>query len=178
MLTIKIPLAEALQDDEFVITESFELEMEHSLASLSKWEQFFEKPFLGKEEKTPEETLWYIKAMTLTPNVPPEIYANLSPENVEEIDRYINAKMTATTFSENQNQRPTREIITNEIIYHWMIALNIPFECQFWHLNHLIALIRVCNLKNTPPKKMSKADAAAQRRALNAQRRAASGSSG
>lgn len=180
MLIIKVPLAEAINEEtqRFVVTESFVLEMEHSLATLSKWESFFEKPFLNSGDKTVEETIWYIKAMTLTPNVPSGIYDHLSEENVAEIVAYIDAKMTATTFNEGQNQKHSREIITAEIVYHWMIASKIPFECQHWHFNRLIALIRVCHLKNAPQRKMSRKEQLAQQRALNMQRKSQHGTSG
>jgi hypothetical protein len=161
----------------FVVLESYEIELEHSLFSLSKWESKYEKPFLAEKEKTAEESLDYIKMMTLTPNVPPEIWLELSEKNLVQIQEYVAAKMTATWFSERAN-RPSTETITAELIYYWMVALQIPFECQYWHLNKLLTLVRVCNEKNAPPKKMSKADAAAQQRALNAKRMQEYGTTG
>lgn len=148
------------------------IQLEHSLVSLSKWESKWCKPFLSTEDKSVEETVDYIKFMTLTKNVRPEVYEALSEENIKQINDYIGAPMTATTFSDDgRNKKPNREKITAELIYYWMIALNIPFECQKWHLNKLLTLIRVCNVKNEPPKKMSKRDTMERYAALNAARR-------
>jgi len=173
MLQITIPAVELWDErkQEFITTKEQTLQLEHSLVSISKWESKWCKPFLSKQEKTFEETLDYIKCMTITPNVDPEVYNYLTNENIEEINNYINAPMTATYFSDDKTVKPSREQITAELIYYWMIALNIPFECQNWHLNRLLTLIKVCNIKNQPPKKISKKEIMRRNAALNAARR-------
>lgn len=178
MLTIIVQLAEGFDEStgQFVDTETFSLELEHSLVSLSKWESFFEKPFISSD-KTIEETLWYIEAMTLTPNVPPAVFQKLSQKHYDQINTYINAKMTATWFKDTPQKRST-EIITSEVVYYWLVALNIPFEVENWHLNRLLTLVRVCNEKNTPAKKVSPKEAAQQRRRLNAERQKQFGTTG
>jgi hypothetical protein len=162
------------ETSEFVYTtleEAQTLELEHSLVTLSKWESKWCKPFLSNNNTSDEELLDYVKIMTVTPNVAPDVYNRLSEANVEEIKTYIQAPMTATTFSNDKTSKASREVVTAEIIYYWMIALNIPFECQNWHLNRLITLIKVCNLKNQPPKKMGKRSTVSQYAQLNAARR-------
>lgn len=153
------------------------LQLEHSLVSLSKWESKWHKPFLSKEEKTNEETIDYIRCMTLTQNVDPDVYNHLSQQNVDDVTNYITDSMTATTINDI-SQKKSNEIITSELMYYWMIAYNIPFECQKWHLNRLITLIKVCGVKNEPPKKMSKGEIMRRNAKLNAERRAKLNSKG
>lgn len=173
MLRITIPAVEQWDEikQEFVFTKEQTLSLEHSLVSLSKWESKWCKAFLTKDEKSFEETLDYIKFMTLTQNVNPEVYNYLTNGNINEINEYIEAPMTATYFSDEKTNKTSREQVTAELIYYWMIALNIPFECQKWHLNRLLTLIKVCNIKNQPPKKRSKKDIMSRNAALNAARR-------
>lgn len=181
MLTIIIP---GREDDEyfneatnqFVLVEGyppFVLQLEHSLVSLSKWESIWKKPFLADGEKSLEETIAYISIMTITPDVPPEVYKRLTEDNLNEINAYLGDSMTATWFREDKKES-SKEIITAELIYYRMIALQIPWESQHWHLNRLFTLIRVCNEKNAPAEKtkLSPAEIAAKRRALNKQRQA------
>lgn len=174
MLIITVPISPEGWDDakqEFVDPKTQTLQLEHSLISLSKWESKWKKPFYSKKEMSEEETLDYIKCMTLTENIQPEVYDHLTRENIKAIMDYIGDPMTATTFGKNENGQNNREVITSELIYYWMISSNIPFECQEWHLNRLITLIRVCSIKNTPPKKRSKRDIMSRNAALNASRR-------
>lgn len=175
MLTLVIEGEEYWDDEleEFIYPASFTLEMEHSLVSLSKWESIWEKPFLGPEKKTDEEAMSYIKIMTLTPDVPPEIYSKLTNHHANQINAYLEAKMTATWFKELPNKgRRGKEIITAELLYYWMITCNIPLECESWHLNRLFTLIKVCNEKNSPPKKMNTQEALTDRARINAERKA------
>ena len=180
MLQITIPAVEEWDEfkQEFVTTKEQTLCLEHSLVSLSKWESKWCKSFLSRNDKTYEETLDYIKCMTITQNVNPEVYNHLTADNIEEVNRYIEAPMTATRFSEDKTGKNNHEVVTAELIYYWMIALNIPFECQKWHLNRLLTLIRVCNIKNAPPKKTSKREITSRNAALNAARRQKLGTSG
>lgn len=178
MLKIDIPKIELYDSkkEEFINFDPITVTFEHSLVSMAKWESKWHKPFLSREKHTDAELRDYIRCMTLTQNVNQEIYNYLPPELVRQINEYIDDPMTATKFFEKS---PTgqNKVITNEIIYYWMIALGIPFECQKWHLNRLLTLIRVCEAKNNP-KKMSQKDIYAQNRSLNALRRKAMKSKG
>lgn len=168
MLKIVLAATESYNEStrEFVTYPEFKLELEHSLSSLSKWESKWEKPFLGDDSRTDEQTIDYIKCMTLTPDTPEEVYSRLTSDDYQKISSYIESSMTATWFNE-KNSKPSREIITAEVIYYWMIQSQVPFECEEWHLNRLITLLKVCSAKNAPAKKMSRADQAAQQRAIN-----------
>ena len=172
MLKLTIPGGEFWDErnERFIYSDPKTIALEHSLVSLSKWESKWGKPFLTKDEKTNEEILDYFRCMTITQNVDPKTYYSLTQDNIKAITDYMNAPMTATTIKRGP-QRPGREIVTSELIYYWMIAFGIPFECQKWHLNRLIMLIRVCEIKNQKPKKRSQRDVLSQYAALNAARK-------
>ena len=173
MLEITVPAAEMFDEStqEFIESKEQTLQLEHSLVSLSKWESKWHKAFLSKREKTFEETMDYIRCMTITKNVDPSVYFNLSKENIEAINRYIEDPMTATYIAEDPNGSIGGDVVTSELIYYWMISLNIPQEYQKWHLNRLLSLIKVCNVKNMPAKKMSQSELMRRHSAINEARR-------
>lgn len=173
MLQITIPAIELWDErtETFVSRKEQTLQLEHSLVSLSKWESKWKKAFLGKTEKSEEEIRDYVRCMTITQNVDPDIYNYLSKENFDQINDYIQEPMTATTFPDDKTSRGRNQIVTAEVIYAWMFSLQIPLDLQKWHLNKLLTQIRACNALNQPTKKMSKRDTARQNAALNAARR-------
>jgi len=173
MLTITVPPAEFYDEisASFVTSREETLTLEHSLVSVSKWESKWCKPFLWKTEKTVMEITDYIRCMTVSQNHSPDIYLRMPGEIIKQITEYINAPMTATWFNEADKTRPGRDVVTSEVIYYWMFSLNIPMECQKWHLNRLLTLIKVCNIKSAPPKKMGRGARMSQQRALNEARR-------
>lgn len=175
MLNITIPGRELFDErtSRFIQTREQKLCLEHSLVSVSKWESKWKKPFFSKEQKTQEEIRDYIRCMTITQNVDPNVYLGLTPVHIKQIMDYMQDPMTATWFREPTKKEPPSKrgsMITSELVYYWMTVANIPIECEKWHLNRLFTLIRIYNEKNAEKPKMSKAD----RKALNAQRRAAS----
>jgi hypothetical protein len=180
MLKIIIPGTEFYNErkEEFVYTKPTALTLEHSLLSLSKWESKWRKPFLGSDNKTIDECIDYVRCMTQEDGIDPLIYQNLSEALFKQINDYIEAPMTATTIRETFGRKGSRQIITNELSYYWKTALAIPFECEKWHLHRVLMLIRVCNEKNAPQKKMSKRDIYSQNRALNAARKSKLGTHG
>ena len=178
MISIKLAKNETYDatNNEFIELPEKTLHLEHSLVSISRWESKWCKPFLSKNNKTHNELIDYIKCMSDEPINDADVL-RLTSKDVERINKYINSPMTATTITE-RNSRPSNEIVTSELIYFAMINNNIPFECQHWHLNRLLMLIRVCNIKQSQPKKMSKRDIYNQNRSLNAARKKQMGTKG
>lgn len=182
MLPITIPASGDMWDpvkEEFVQgTDETTIVLEHSLISISKWEEIYEKPFIGdgteKYDKTPEEILDYIKCMTITPVNDERIFNAMTKENVDEVTKYIYSKRSATVINYlGKKEEEKKEIITSELVYCWMTLLNIPFKCAQWHINRLLNLIELCSIKNDPnPKKMNPKEYAAWRNAENQKRRA------
>ena len=176
MIELTIPAYELFNEktNEFIEFKGRTIQLEHSLISISKWESRWNKPFFGSEKHTGEEVLDYIKCMTINKGVPDTAYLYLSDKQYADILNYIAAPMTATVITDrNENKNNRREILTSEVIYYYMIALNIPFECQKWHLNRLLTLINVCSIKNQPATKMSRKEIVNRNKALNEQRRQA-----
>ena len=179
MLELRIPGLEYFNEEtcEFTYYDDEIIELEHSLVSISKWESKWCKPFLDGKDKSMEEIIDYVKCMTITTNVSDDVYSRLTEGNLLAINDYIGRPMTATTFRE-EKKPGCREIVTSEVIYYWMVSYNIPFECQYWHLNRLLTLIKVCNVKNNPPKKMSQKEIMSRNRALNEARKKEFGTRG
>jgi hypothetical protein len=183
VLQLKVVIEEGFDDEtqRFIDAESVTLELEHSLLSLSKWESKHEISFLSGKDMTDEQVRDYVHMMNSSGEIPPVVFSHMNAGHFEKINEYINAKMSATTFRETGQQRNI-EVVTAELIYYWMIALDIPFECERWHLNRLTTLIKICNIKNAPKDKQQSAgitkDVISDRRALNEQRRREMGTSG
>lgn len=180
MLRVTVPESENWDElnECFVYVKEQVLTLEHSLVSVSKWESKWHKPFLESKDLSAEEMIDYIRCMTLTQNVDPNVYLNLNKKNIEEINKYIHDPMTATWFNDKKNKAGNKQVVTSEVIYYWMISLQIPMECQKWHFNRLMTLIRVCNEKNAPQKKMSRKEVMERNKAINEARRKATKSNG
>lgn len=179
MLELTIPRRTFFKEstNEFIEFNETKLKLEHSLISLSKWESKIKKPFLSDQKHSRSEMFYYIECMSLNPDIDPMVYKTIPDELYKTITDYIDDPMTATTINDNDSST-NRDIITAEIIYYWMIECGIPFECQKWHLNRLITLIRVCSIKKGPQKKMSKREIFEQNRRLNEARRKKANSKG
>jgi hypothetical protein len=182
-LTLEIPERELFNetDNSFIKIPKTVLTLEHSLLSVSRWESKWKKPYLPQpvlipeaNMKTVEQENDYIRCMTIgDKKVDPNVYKALTNEDRQKVSEYINDPMTATIVSQPKGKPPSREIVTSELIYYWMVAHNIPSEYEKWHLNRLLTLIQVCNSYNKPPEKMSKNDLIRSNDAINAARRAA-----
>lgn len=173
MLRIIVPGGEYYDENkgEFVYRKDQELQMEHSLISISKWEARWRVAYNKERQKTPEEILDYFRCMTIN-RVDPEVYDRLTEKNISDIINYMNEPMTACYFN-NDSPVKSKDTMTSEMIYYYMIVLGIPFECEKWHFNKLMALIEVCSIKNKPEKTMSRADLLRKNARLNAARKKA-----
>lgn len=174
MLTITIPKTEWYDEktEEFSYTNAYTLQLEHSLISISKWEAKWKRPFFDEKPKSIEETIDYIRCMTIN-KVDPMAYRCLTNELIEKVNDYIKDPMTATWFTDRgpKSNKHSNEKITSELIYYWMIANQIPQEYQKWHINRLLTLIRICNIKNSPPKKVGKKKVMQENTRINEERR-------
>lgn len=179
MIEITIDPPECFDEatERFIRIRKQTLQLEHSLVSLSKWEARYKKSFISNLPKTTEESLFYIRCMTMNKDVDDRIYNFITEAQVKEIVDYIEDPMTATKIAQRTGKK-SGESVTSELIYYWMIAMNIPFECQKWHLNRLLMLVNVCQLKSEPAKKMSRSEVLSRNKALNAARRKAYNTSG
>lgn len=180
MLNLTIPAQEVFDEEnsEFIYLPAVNLNLEHSLLALSKWESKWNKPFLDNKEKTREEFLDYIRCMTINSNVDPRNYYRLTDQMILRVKDYIDSAMTATTFHNLKQSKASRETVTSELIYYWMVAAQVPFTAEKWHLNRLFTLLRICEIKSDKPQKMSKKDIYKNNNALNKARRAKMGSKG
>ena len=173
MLRIIVPGSEYYDEEknEFIYRKDQELQMEHSLISISKWEAKWKIAYNKDRKKSPEEILDYFRCMTIN-RVDPDVYERLTEQNINDIISYMNDPMTACYF-DNDNSSKSKDVMTSEMIYYYMIVLGIPFECEKWHFNKLLALIEVCSIKNKPEKTMSRADLLRKNARLNAARKKA-----
>lgn len=179
-LTIK---DDELWDEEnmrFIVIRGRTLRLEHSLVSISKWEKKWKKSFLKCLEKNDlniEQTIDYIKCMTLDKNVDDSVYNGLTNDHIQKVNEYISDPQTATHVPQRPEEmnkpRGGGDVLTSEMIYFYMISYQIPVEFEKWPLNRLMTLIKICDIKNNPPKKMSAAALAKRNTSINAARRAA-----
>jgi len=180
MLTIIIEEEEVFNEETntFETHDGVTLDLEHSLISLSKWESIYQKPFLSSTEKSVEELFGYLQAMVITPGVDPDVLYRCSTADITRIQEYIDSTQSATTFGTMPGRRGPQEVITSELIYYWMVAYTIPFECQYWHLNRLFSLVRICNIKNSPDEEMPRQEIAQRNREINEARKKQLGTTG
>lgn len=180
MIEVTIPSQDCfdVERNAFQHVKECTLRLEHSLVAVSRWESKWHKVFLDEKQKTNEEMLDYIRCMALEPPEDDMVFHCLTRTDISRINDYIADSMSATFFREEKQRRRGREPVTSELIYYWLVALQIPFECQYWHLNRLLTLVRICNLKNQPKKKQSQFETMTSNAALNKARREMTGSKG
>lgn len=173
MLTLKIESFEGWDEEkeEFIYIEGQTIHMRHCLASISKWESKWHIPFLSRKEKTEEQALDYIRCM-VEEEVSDTVINIIQTRYGREIESYMNNPSTATVVHHDKQEIGSNSPKTSEVIYSWMFQLNIPMECQYWHINKLITQIDYMNEQQKPPKKISKKDAMARQARINAERRA------
>lgn len=175
MIQIVVPKGEVFDNTNQLfrrVTKDTTLQLEHSLISLQKWEAKWHVPFLSSKEKTLEQTIDYIRCMCLTPNVKEDVFYCIPTTEMVRIADYIDDPMTATTVRHRGKPggAKKKKIVTAEVIYYWMVALNIPTEYRKWHLNQLLMLIQVINAENesqNPKNKRKKHEILADYRAIN-----------
>lgn len=182
MLKIYIPGGELYSEDQnqFYDVDGVELILEHSLKSIHEWEQKYHKPYLSQEKKTLEERSFYIQCMTLNLdevlNAFEYFYTNIPDIVFKEVDEYLNDPMTATKIGNRSDKEPSQfsedKVLTAEVIYAYLVLLNIPFECASWNFNTLMTLIKVVSIKKSDGgQKMSMAEIARQNQMINEKRR-------
>lgn len=182
MLELHLPAEEVFDRKESKIYKLPEitLRLEHSLLTISKWETIWELPFLSEEKKTNDQLHSYVSIMA-GGNLEEETLNRLGQSHYEKLNTYLNAKHSATWFSDPPNQRKSTQTVTSELIYFWMTTYNIPFECENWPFARLMNLIRIASIKNDPDKgkkKRNKSQMLSERAMLNQKRREELGTTG
>lgn len=179
MLLITLPEKEYFipETSSFRYEEERELHLEHSLFTISKWEEKWRKPFLNTQ-KTPEETIDYVRCMCTDGDIDIQTIARMTREDWQKIESYIQDPATATTFAKDKKKGGRTKRITSEEIYYMMSDFNIPYSCEHWHLNRLMTLIQICAIRGNPQKKMSRSELLKRQAMLNAARRGKTGSKG
>ena len=176
MVEIYIPKSQIIDEETGVVytaEKDWKLALEHSLISVQKWEAKWHVAFLNKGTRTFEQTIDYLRCMTLTPNVPDEVYYCIPHTELKRVLEYVDDPMTATRINDgfdsgnSYGKKMGKDVITAEVIYNWMISLNIPTEYRKWHLNQLLTLIRVINAKNQPKKKRRMRDVLEEYKSIN-----------
>lgn len=159
--------------NKFIHIPACTLTLEHSLISLAKWESKWHIPYFDNNvQKTSAQELDYIRCMVIGNLKSEYVLQALSINNILEIRDYIKNPMTATTFQKKARGKVKKEVTTAETLYAHMFSHGVSIECQKWHLNRLLTLLRVCDLQNAPREKMTKKQTAQWNAEQNAARKA------